>query len=164
MALLALLAIPEPAEARAAAIARGVAWLRAIQDDETGAFVRAFKNSATVFIIIAAAGPFSWLLTSLGAIKELEVWLLSYTHNPLLFALVLCIFIYLLGMVMDSAANIIVLDNKIELPGVSIAFTPPASAILQSPLSRLLLAWLTATNELLLAVSIATLGPSNPNR
>ncbi|MEH6360242.1 MAG: TRAP transporter large permease [Amylibacter sp.] len=72
------------------------------------AFVRAFRNSAMVFIIIAAAGPFSWLLTSLGAINELEQWLLSYTHNPLLFALVLVAFICLLGMVMDSAANIIV--------------------------------------------------------
>jgi len=72
------------------------------------AFVRAFRNSAMVFIIIAAAGPFSWLLTSLGAIGQLEEWLLSYTYNPLLFALVLVIFICLLGMVMDSAANIIV--------------------------------------------------------
>ena len=72
------------------------------------AFVRAFRNSAMVFIIIAAAGPFSWLLTSLGAINQLEEWLLSYTYNPLLFALVLVLFICLLGMVMDSAANIIV--------------------------------------------------------
>lgn len=72
------------------------------------AFVRAFRNSAMVFIIIAASGPFSWLLTSLGAINDLEQWLLSYTYNPLLFALVLVLFICLLGMVMDSAANIIV--------------------------------------------------------
>lgn len=73
-----------------------------------GAFVRAFRNSAMVFIIIAASGPFSWLLTSLGAINQLEQWLLSYTYNPVLFALVLVLFICLLGMVMDSAANIIV--------------------------------------------------------
>ncbi|NKC11685.1 MAG: TRAP transporter large permease subunit [Gammaproteobacteria bacterium] len=72
------------------------------------AFVRAFRNSAMVFIIIAASGPFSWLLTSLGAINELEQWLLTYTYNPLLFALVTVVFICLLGMVMDSAANIIV--------------------------------------------------------
>lgn len=72
------------------------------------AFIRAFRNSAMVFIIIAASGPFSWLLTSLGAINDLEQWLLGYTHNPLLFILVLVLFICLLGMVMDSAANIIV--------------------------------------------------------
>lgn len=77
-------------------------------DNCKGAFVRAFRNSAMVFIIIAAAGPFSWLLTSMGAINQLEQWLLSYTYNPLLFALVLVLFIFLLGMVMDSAANIIV--------------------------------------------------------
>ena len=74
----------------------------------TTAFVRAFRNSAMVFIIIAASGPFSWLLTSLGAINDLEQWLLSYAENPLMFALVLVLFIFLLGMVMDSAANIIV--------------------------------------------------------
>ena len=73
-----------------------------------GAFIRAFRNSAMVFIIIAASGPFSWLLTSLGAITDLEQWLLSYTHSPLLFAFMLVLFICLLGMVMDSAANIII--------------------------------------------------------
>lgn len=73
-----------------------------------GAFIRAFRNSAMVFIIIAASGPFSWLLTSLGAIGDLEQWLLSYSHNPLLFILALVLFICLLGMVMDSAANIII--------------------------------------------------------
>ena len=76
-----------------------------------GAFVRAFRTSATVFIIIATAGPFSWLLTSLGAIKDLEVWLLSYADSPLLFALVMVTFIYVLGMVMDAAANIIVVGE-----------------------------------------------------
>ncbi|MBW4707967.1 TRAP transporter large permease [Roseobacter sp. YSTF-M11] len=84
-------------------IYRTITW-----DNCKGAFVRAFRNSAMVFIIIAASGPFSWLLTSLGAISQLEQWLLSYTYNPLVFALVLVVFICLLGMVMDSAANIIV--------------------------------------------------------
>jgi len=77
------------------------------------AFTRAFRNSASVFIIIAASGPFSWLLTSLGALDQLETFLLSYTHAPILFALVLITFIYLLGMVMDSAVNIIVVGPVI---------------------------------------------------
>ncbi len=84
-------------------IYRTITW-----DNCKGAFIRAFRNSAMVFIIIAASGPFSWLLTSLGAIADLEQWLLSYTHSPLLFALMLVLFICLLGMVMDSAANIII--------------------------------------------------------
>ena len=77
------------------------------------AFIRAFRNSAMVFIIIAATGPFSWLLTSLGAINQLEEWLLSFTYSPLVFAVVLVTFIFLLGMIMDSAVNIIVVGPVI---------------------------------------------------
>ena len=84
-------------------IYRTITW-----DNCKSAFIRAFRNSAMVFIIIAASGPFSWLLTSLGAINDLEQWLLGYSHNPMLFILMLVLFICLLGMVMDSAANIIV--------------------------------------------------------
>ncbi len=73
-----------------------------------GAFVRSYRNSAMVFIIIAASGPFSWLLTSLGANRLLEDWLLGYAQEPMMFALALVVFICLLGMIMDSAANIIV--------------------------------------------------------
>ena len=77
------------------------------------AFNRAFRNSASVFIIIAASGPFSWLLTSLGALGQLEEFLLNYAKNPFIFALVLITFIYLLGMIMDSAVNIIVVGPVI---------------------------------------------------
>jgi len=84
-------------------IYRSITWYNC-----KGAFVREFRTSATVFIIIAAAGPFSWLLTTLGAIKALETWMLGFAHNPLLFAIVLVSFIYILGMIMDAAANIIV--------------------------------------------------------
>jgi TRAP-type C4-dicarboxylate transport system permease large subunit len=61
-----------------------------------------------VFIIIAASGPFSWLLTSLGAIGDLESWLLSLTDSPIIFILAVILFIFLLGTVMDSAVNIII--------------------------------------------------------
>lgn len=74
----------------------------------SSAFRRAFRNSAMVFIIIAASGPFSWLLTSLGAIGDLENWLLGMVDSPILFILALMLFIFLLGTVMDSAVNIII--------------------------------------------------------
>jgi tripartite ATP-independent transporter DctM subunit len=74
----------------------------------SNAFRRAFRNSAMVFIIIAASGPFSWLLTSLGAISDLEMWLLGMADTPILFIISLIMFIFLLGTVMDSAVNIII--------------------------------------------------------
>jgi tripartite ATP-independent transporter DctM subunit len=87
-----------------AVVYRTVTWDSVVQ-----AFIRAFRTSAIVFIIISAAGPFSWLLTTLGAIQMLNDWLLSYADQPLAFATALVVFIYIIGMVMDSAANIIVL-------------------------------------------------------
>ena len=91
------------------ALFTGVFVYRTIKwKDCTGAFRRAFRNSAMVFIIIAASGPFSWLLTSLGAISDLEGWLMGLAGSPILFILAIMLFIFLLGMVMDSAANIII--------------------------------------------------------
>ena len=83
---------------------RTVTWSSIVQ-----AFIRAFRTSAIVFIILSAAGPFSWLLTVLGAIDLLSEWLLGYQETPILFATMLVLFIYIIGMVMDSGANIIVL-------------------------------------------------------
>ena len=47
-------------------------------------------------------------LTSLGAIGDLEKWLLSLTESPIIFILAVILFIFLLGTVMDSAVNIII--------------------------------------------------------
>ena len=91
------------------ALLTGVFVYRTIKWTEcAGAFRRAFRNSAMVFIIIAASGPFSWLLTSLGAISQLESWLLGLSDTPIIFILALILFIFLLGTVMDSAVNIII--------------------------------------------------------
>ena len=91
------------------ALFTGVFVYRTIKLKEcSSAFRRAFRNSAMVFIIIAASGPFSWLLTSLGAIGDLENWLLGMVDSPILFILALMLFIFLLGTVMDSAVNIII--------------------------------------------------------
>lgn len=91
------------------ALFTGVFVYRTIKLKEcSSAFRRAFRNSAMVFIIIAASGPFSWLLTSLGAIGDLESWLLGMVDSPILFILALMLFIFLLGTVMDSAVNIII--------------------------------------------------------
>lgn len=130
-------------------------------------FIRAFRNSAMVFIIIAASGPFSWLLTSLGAIRELEQWLLSYTYNPLLFALMLVLFICLLGMVMDSAANIIVVGPvlvdvmvKANYPDVQAALVVVVGFLIGSVTPPIGVAFFTAgaiANERLERVAIAML-------
>lgn len=74
-----------------------------------GALTRSVTLSASVFFIIGAAGPFSWLLTRLGTLRALETWLTGFADSPVLFVFVLLGFILITGMVMDAVANIIVL-------------------------------------------------------
>ena len=69
----------------------------------------AVRTSASVFIIIAAAGPFGWMLSRLGALNFLEEWLLSFSASPVLFILALLGFIIISGMIMEVVALVIVL-------------------------------------------------------
>ena len=73
------------------------------------AVTRAVVTTSSVFIIIAAAGPFGWMLSRLGALNFVESWLLSFQASPILFALVIVAFMIFVGMVMDVVANVIVL-------------------------------------------------------
>ena len=82
-----------------------------------------------VFIIIAASGPFSWLLTSLGAISDLETWLLGMADSPVLFVCALMLFIFLLGTVMDSAVNIIIVGPVLVSVMVKAGFPEVQAAI-----------------------------------
>ena len=74
-----------------------------------GALARSVRLSGSIFIIIAAAGPFSWLLNRIGALRWLEGWLAGYSETPVLFVIALIGFVVVAGMVMDAVANIIVL-------------------------------------------------------
>jgi tripartite ATP-independent transporter DctM subunit len=77
--------------------------------DLRAALTRTVRMSASIFIIIAAAGPFSWLLTSLGALQGLESWLVAFKDNPALFMLAFLAVILVAGMLADIVANLIIL-------------------------------------------------------
>ncbi|MGE3628128.1 MAG: TRAP transporter large permease, partial [Hyphomicrobiales bacterium] len=97
-----------------------------------GTLVRVVKLTAGVFIIIAAAGPFSWLLNRIGALQWLEGWLVSYADTPLMFCVMLVGFIFIAGMVMDAVANIIVLGPTLVKAGVAAGFPELQVAIVVS--------------------------------
>jgi tripartite ATP-independent transporter DctM subunit len=73
------------------------------------AVTRAVVTTSSVFIIIAAAGPFGWFLSRLGALNFVEDWLLSFVESPILFVVVVVAFMIFVGMIMAVLANIIVL-------------------------------------------------------
>ena len=73
------------------------------------AVTRAVVTTSSVFIIIAAAGPFGWLLSRVGALNFVEGWLLGFVDSPVLFVVVVVTFMIFVGMIMAVLANIIIL-------------------------------------------------------
>lgn len=71
---------------------------------------RTVRLTASIFLIIAAAGPFSWLLTRLGALQGLEQWLVTVGgDSTLMFILAFLVVVLVAGMIMDVVANLIIL-------------------------------------------------------
>lgn len=95
--------------ALAALIIGGFIYRTLSWSEFTGATGRAVRTSASVFIIIAAAGPFGWMLSRLGALNFLEAWLLGFADQPVLFIAAFLGFIILAGMIMEVVALVIVL-------------------------------------------------------
>ena len=92
---------------------------------------RTVHTTATIFIIIAAAGPFSWLLTTLGALQGLENWLVGFEDNIALFTLAFLSIILVAGMLSDIVANLIILGPALlsAAERVGIADTQAAMVI-----------------------------------
>lgn len=93
------------------------------------ALSRTVRLSGSVFIIIAAAGPFSWLLTRLGALDLLEAWLGTFAGSPLAFAAALLLIVFVAGMFMDATANIIVLGPMLIPVSVAAGYEPIQAAL-----------------------------------
>jgi len=62
-----------------------------------------------VFFILAASGPFSWLLNRIGALQGLEGFFMQYAQQPIVFTLLLIGFILLVGTVIETIPAIVVL-------------------------------------------------------
>ena len=77
--------------------------------DIASTVVHTVKVTSSVFFILAASGPFSWLLNRIGALQGLEGWFMGYTSSPVLFTFILIGFILLVGTVIETIPAIVVL-------------------------------------------------------
>ena len=93
------------------------------------AIERAVRLSASVFIVIAAAGPFGWLLSKLGTIDALQHWLIGYADTPVLFAVLLVGLVLVIGTFLDAPANIILFGPMLISVGVQAGYPPIQTAI-----------------------------------
>jgi tripartite ATP-independent transporter DctM subunit len=80
------------------------------------------KVTSSVFFILAASGPFSWLLNRIGALRGLESWFMGFTGSPFLFTLILIGFILLVGTVIETIPAIVVLAPTLIKVSVAAGF------------------------------------------
>jgi tripartite ATP-independent transporter DctM subunit len=107
-----------------AALISGVAYRTLNRSNIRSVLTRSVQMTASVFVIIAAAGPFSWVLNQVGALQGLSDWLGALADNRPLFITALVAFIFVAGMVMDATANIIVLGPTLVTACVAAGFPP----------------------------------------
>ncbi|HKQ27811.1 MAG TPA: TRAP transporter large permease [Burkholderiales bacterium] len=115
--------------AAAAFVVGGVLYRSLTFADVVGAFIRSVRLSASVFIVLAASGPFSWMLAKFGTIALLEHWLAGFAGNPVLFVIVLIGLILLIGTFLDAPANIIIFGPMLVAVSASAGFPPVQAAL-----------------------------------
>ncbi|OMP67235.1 TRAP transporter large permease [Domibacillus epiphyticus] len=72
-------------------------------------FLNTARSTATVTLLLAMANLFGLVLTFERVPQVLAAWMGSITENPLIFLLILNIFLLLVGMIMDGIASIVIL-------------------------------------------------------
>ncbi|MEO8080192.1 MAG: TRAP transporter large permease [Caldimonas sp.] len=94
-----------------------------------GVCAHTVKMTSSVFFMLAASGPFAWLLNRIGALQGLEGWFMGYTGSPVLFAAVLIGFILLVGTVIETIPAIVVLGPTLVKVCVAAGFQDMQAAL-----------------------------------
>lgn len=71
-------------------------------------FLKAISLSAAVLIIVATASVFSWIIATLGAPQMLDAWFRAVTDSPVVFLLIVNLFLLIVGMFMESISAILI--------------------------------------------------------
>lgn len=72
-------------------------------------FINTAVTTATITLLIAMANLFGWMLSFERVPQNIATWMVSLTENPLMFLLIVNIFLLLVGMFMDGIAALIIL-------------------------------------------------------
>jgi C4-dicarboxylate transporter, DctM subunit len=85
---------------------------------------RAMVLTAQVFIIVAAAGVFSWLLTINSVPQNLVQWVLGLQLEPWMVLLAINVLLLVVGMFLDTASSILVLTPLLVPVAKAIGIDP----------------------------------------
>ncbi len=72
-------------------------------------FINTAITTATIMMLIAMANLFGWMLSFEMVPQTIATWMTSLTENPLVFLLIVNIFLLFVGMFMDGIAALIIL-------------------------------------------------------
>ncbi|SEU08124.1 TRAP transporter large permease [Enterocloster clostridioformis] len=85
-------------------------------------FVEALKTSmidtAAVMLIVTLSGPFSYSVTYVNLPQKLSTFIFGITNNPSLLVIIILLFLFVMGMFLDSNVNFLLL-TPIFLPMVT---------------------------------------------
>jgi tripartite ATP-independent transporter DctM subunit len=92
------------------ALLAGFVFYREIKfKDIPGIFINTAKTTAVITLLIAMANILGWMLSFEMIPQSIATWMVSLTDNPLVFLLLVNIFLLLVGMFMDGIAALIIL-------------------------------------------------------
>lgn len=85
-------------------------------------FIEALKTSmidtAAVMLIVTLSGPFSYSVTYVNLPQKLSTFIFGITNNPQLLVIIILLFLFVMGMFLDSNVNFLLL-TPIFLPMVT---------------------------------------------
>ncbi len=87
-------------------------------------FRRSAISSAVIMFIIAMAGLFSFLLTRAGIPAQIGAWIIVNFHSAWTFLLAVNVFLFVIGMFIETSASIIVLAPILAPVAITLGIHP----------------------------------------
>lgn len=98
---------------------RAISWR-----DLVGVLRRSVIASTIIMFVIAAAGLFSFLITRAGVPAAISAWITTVVSDPAMFLLAVNVFLFLVGMFIETSAAIIVLAPILAPVAISYGVDP----------------------------------------
>ena len=89
-----------------------------------GVFAKSVLSAASIMFIIAVAGLFSWLLNRQGVPDAIAAWLVDAFDTGNLYLLGVNLFLFVVGMFVETSASIIVLAPILAAPAQQFGIDP----------------------------------------
>lgn len=74
-----------------------------------GIFTQSVVTTSAIMFILASAGLFGWILTREGIPQDVAQFFMGISDNPIIFLLLVNVFLLIVGMFMETNASIIIL-------------------------------------------------------